>query len=154
MACGKDDPGFEPEFGLAPENPNIQTLTNLINNARTNGSNCDGQNLGPMAQVTYNQTLEFAAKAHSQDLSNNLDQLVHTGSDNSTPTDRVESAGYILTASGVVVENIAKGYATEESVFHVWMESTGHCENIMDERVTEFGVGTSGAYWTLVLARQ
>jgi uncharacterized protein YkwD len=47
---------------------------------------------------------------------------------------------------------LAVGVETEDEVIQMWLDSPGHCENIMNPDVLEMGVGTSGPYWTMVLA--
>jgi len=44
-------------------------------------------------------------------------------------------------------ENIARGFATPESVVQAWMNSPGHRENILNEHYREIGVGYFDAYW-------
>lgn len=74
----------------------------------------------------------------------------HTGSDGSSPADRVEREGY---AWRRLSENVASGYPTPEAVMAAWLGSDGHCANIMDARVTELGLGLEGVRWTLLFAR-
>ncbi|SFL83341.1 Cysteine-rich secretory protein family protein [Gracilibacillus orientalis] len=47
-------------------------------------------------------------------------------------------------------ENIAQGQETSYQVVQVWMNSSGHRENILSENYTHIGVGyvRSGNYWT------
>jgi uncharacterized protein YkwD len=86
-------------------------------------------------------------------MNNNIGELSHTGSNQTLPRDRVQMVGYSLSDNtGIAIENLAKGYTTEQDVISAWSSSEGHCKNLMDSRVIEFGVGTSGAYWTLILA--
>ena len=65
----------------------------------------------------------------------------HRGSDGSMPADRVLRAGYDWTA---VAENIAVGAATAEVVVQGWLDSPGHCVNIMGAQFREMGL----AYFT------
>lgn len=153
--CSKDDSNNDngTQFGLAPEIPNQQVLLDLINEMRAGGFTCGADNLNSVGEVTWNATLAQVAKQHSQDLNDNLNELSHIGSDNSAPRDRVNSAGYDLSnLSGLVIENLAKGFTTEQDVMNAWKDSEGHCVNLMDGRISEIGVGTSGPYWTMILA--
>ena len=50
-------------------------------------------------------------------------------------------------------ENIANGYASEQSVMNGWLGSEGHCKNIMNGSFKEMGAGREGNYWTQILAR-
>jgi uncharacterized protein YkwD len=81
----------------------------------------------------------------------------HTGSDGLTVGDRVRNAGYDWSAVG---ENIAAGQQTINTVMMVWLESPGHCANIMRPIYTEFGAASYSVYgsdysiyWTQVFAR-
>lgn len=114
-------------------------------------------------EVDEDSDLREAAEAHSQDMAFN-DFFSHTGSNGSTPSERVASAGYEA-APGSVAENIGAGYATPEQVVQGWMESTeGHRENILNCSHEEIGVGyvylendtgneTWQHYWTQVFAQ-
>jgi uncharacterized protein YkwD len=62
----------------------------------------------------------------------------HRGSDGSEPRDRVRRAGYQSRLTG---ENIALGPDSAEEVVAGWLDSPGHCANIMDSRFEEIGVG-------------
>lgn len=104
--------------------------------------------------------LTEAAVGHSADMAVN-DFFSHTGSDGSTPAERVEEQGYGWLAIG---ENIAVGYPTAEAVVAGWMGSAGHRANILNCGYTETGVGyvyladdegriNYHHYWTHVFAR-
>jgi uncharacterized protein YkwD len=73
--------------------------------------------------------------------------MSHTGSDGSSPGDRITRAGYTWSAYG---ENVAYGYATPEQVMNGWMNSPGHRANILNCSFKEIGVGLAqpGSYWT------
>jgi uncharacterized protein YkwD len=69
----------------------------------------------------------------------------HINKDGKSPGDTLFDAGYQWATYG---ENIAKGYSTEESAIQGWLNSPGHCRNIMNPSFKEMGIGTSGPYWT------
>ncbi|MFF4211212.1 CAP domain-containing protein [Streptomyces sp. NPDC001796] len=98
------------------------------------------------APLTVNSKLTKAAQAHSADMAAHKN-MSHTGSDGSSPGDRITSAGYSWSSYG---ENIAYGYSTPESVMAAWMASPGHKRNILDCGFKEIGVGLAqpGSYWT------
>ncbi len=121
-------------------------LLQLVNKARMAGCNCGSTYYPPVAAVTWNDLLEATAQQHSEDM-REQDKLSHRGSNGSDPGDRVTESGYRWRTYG---ENIAEGYTSEESVIKGWLESQGHCKNIMNEGFTEMGVATSGKYWTQV----
>lgn len=136
-------------YDLAPTNPDKSLLVKLVNDARSTGCNCGSDYFPPVNPIVWNDTLEIAAKAHSDDMKNNK-YFDHTGKDGSSPGDRITKAGYHWSTFG---ENIAKGYGTEQKVIKSWLESTSHCRNIMSAPFKEMAVATNGVYWTQVFAK-
>ncbi|MET8770347.1 CAP domain-containing protein [Streptomyces sp. NPDC004658] len=96
--------------------------------------------------LTLNATLTKAAQAHSDDMAAHQN-MSHTGSDGSSPGDRITRAGYTWSSYG---ENVAYGYSTAEQVMAGWMSSPGHRANILNCGFKEIGVGLAqpGSYWT------
>lgn len=135
---GKEDPG---------ETVDKQVLLSLINEARTSGCQCGSDFFPAVGSVTWSDTLEKAAKIHSQDMDNKK-FFSHEGSDGSTIIERVTRLGYSYSFVG---ENIAQGYLTEQQVVEGWLASPGHCRNIMNGHFREMGITRKGDYWTQVL---
>jgi uncharacterized protein YkwD len=127
---------------------NESTLLALVNNVRKTGCTCGSTAMPAVAPVTWNDLLEKSALLHSTDMNKN-NYFSHTGLDGSSPGDRLTRVGYNWRAYG---ENIAKGYTSEQSVMNGWLQSEGHCKNIMSSHVKEMGVGRDGNYWTQVFA--
>ncbi|MET7763997.1 CAP domain-containing protein [Streptomyces sp. NPDC005393] len=96
--------------------------------------------------LTVNEKLTKAAQDHSEDMAAH-NNMSHSGSDGSSPGDRIERAGYSWSTYG---ENVAQGYRTPKSVMDGWMSSPGHKANILNCDFKEIGVGfaQSGNYWT------
>ncbi|MFJ3950687.1 CAP domain-containing protein [Streptomyces sp. Je 1-4] len=96
--------------------------------------------------LTVNAKLTKAAQDHSKDMADHRN-MSHTGSDGSSPEDRITRAGYDWSSYG---ENVAYGYSTPESVMEGWMTSPGHKRNILDCSFKEIGVGHAQPddYWT------
>ncbi|GAB2781547.1 hypothetical protein GCM10027073_12690 [Streptomyces chlorus] len=96
--------------------------------------------------LKVNATLTEAAQKHSEDMAAS-GSMSHTGSDGSSPADRITRAGYSWSTYG---ENVAYGYSTPEQVMAGWMASPGHKENILNCAFKEIGVGLAqpGSYWT------
>jgi uncharacterized protein YkwD len=63
--------------------------------------------------------------------------MTHRGSDGSNAGERVSRAGYSWRAYG---ENVAAGQADADAVVESWLDSPGHCTNIMGEQFREMGV--------------
>jgi uncharacterized protein YkwD len=129
---------------------NTGLLVELVNKNRSNGARCGSEYFPPAGPVSWNDELRAAAQIHSNDMNTNS-IFSHTGSDRSSLADRVNRIGYKYSTIG---ENIAMGETqTEELVVEGWMNSPGHCRNIMQGRFTEMGVARSGIYWTQVFGR-
>ncbi|MBO8187534.1 CAP domain-containing protein [Streptomyces spirodelae] len=96
--------------------------------------------------VTVDARLTKAAEAHSEDMAEHSN-MSHTGSDGSSPDERIERAGYSWSTYG---ENVAYGYSSPESVMEGWMNSSGHRANILNCDFKEIGVSHAqpGHYWT------
>ncbi|MCA9997838.1 MAG: CAP domain-containing protein [Anaerolineales bacterium] len=132
-------------------NPFEQDVLTLVNSERAKVG---------CGALTANDKLVAAARGHSQDMAAN-DFFSHTGSNGSSPGDRIEAQGYNWSTWG---ENIAAGYTTPADVMGGWMDSPGHRDNILNCSFTEIGIGyvynanDAGAvdyrhYWTQVFGR-
>ena len=100
--------------------------------------------------------LTQAALAQAQDMSAH-EHFEHEGTDGSTPAQRVSRTGYQWLNVG---ENIAAGAATADEVVTGWLDSPGHCKNIMTAAYTEMGIAyaadpktKAGIYWSQVFGR-
>ena len=120
----------------------------LVNEAREKGCKCGSEDMPAVEPIKWNDKLEEAAQKHS-DWMNKEDNLDHTGENGSSVGDRISETGYTFSTWG---ENIAWNYPNEEAVVEGWLESDGHCKNIMNASFTEMGVAKSDAYWTQVFA--
>lgn len=123
----------------------------LVNEARAAGATCGSQSFGAASPLAMNSALRCAARVHSKDMGDRA-YFDHNNPDGEDPFVRMERAGYSFSTAG---ENIAAGQTSPQMVMQGWMESPGHCSNIMNPAFTEFGVGAydaSGApfpiYWT------
>ena len=123
---------------------NKTVLLQLVNRVRQSGCTCVGKYYPPVPPVQWNEQLEKAAQAHSQDMSAKK-YFSHTAPDGSNGGVRIERAGYHWMAYG---ENIASGYKSEQEVIQGWLSSPGHCRNIMNKNYREMGVARAGNYWT------
>jgi len=117
-------------------------IVELLNQERAN------ENLPPLV---IDIRLIEAARRHNNDMATN-DFVSHTGSDGSSPFDRIADSGYSASIAG---ENVAAGYRTAAAVVQGWMNSDGHRANILSPSYEHIGVGyvydentTYGHYWT------
>ncbi len=119
-------------------------MLQLINSVRQTGCKCGSTSMPAVAVVVWNDKLAKAAYDHSADMKNN-NYFSHTGLNGSNPGNRISAAGYSWKAYG---ENIAEGYTSEKAVVNGWLNSEGHCKNIMSPLFKEMGVGREANYWT------
>lgn len=132
----------------------IQSSTlSLINEARSVARSCGDTFFEAAGPVTWNNKLAAAAQVHSDDMAlHNF--FSHTGSDGSDISQRIDAQQYNWRTIG---ENIAAGQQTTESVIDAWLDSPGHCQNIMNAKFAEVGVtcvennnSDYSQYWTNV----
>jgi uncharacterized protein YkwD len=112
----------------------------LTNEARAQGATCGNEGSFPAAEpLVMNAELRCSARLHSQDMGE-AGYFAHDSQNGDDPFDRMSAAGYQGRLMG---ENIAKGQQSPAEVVNGWMNSPGHCSNIMNGGYTEIGVG----YW-------
>jgi uncharacterized protein YkwD len=154
--CGGDGtstPGGGPSSDARVDGIKQEMLA-AINAARSAPRTCGTTTMPAVSPLSWNDGLSAAALRHSLDMAANL-ALDHTGSDGSTPGDRITQAGYMWRSCG---EDIASGYPTVSGVVSAWLASPGHCVIIMDAGFADIGAAydigsNSQRYWTLDLAR-
>ena len=129
------------------------TMLAVIKAARSASRMCGNSSHEATGEVTWNPLLEQAALSHVQDMAR-FNFFSHEGSDGLSVSDRADSVAYNWRAIG---ENIAAGQLEIEEVHQGWLDSPGHCRNIMNPLFTEVGaacvtgVGTDyGTYWAVV----
>jgi uncharacterized protein YkwD len=127
----------------------------LVNDIRAKGTRCGDRAFAPAAPVRLSSTLSSVALGHAADMAQH-DYFEHEDLAGHTPAERVRAVGY---AEKLVGENIAYGPESAEEVVQGWLDSPGHCENIMDPRFAEMGIAVSagrasrrGLYWVQLLA--
>ena len=108
----------------------------LTNRARAHGWTCGRRRFPPAPALSTAPALTRAALAHSRDMAAH-DFFSHTGSDGSSPGERVTRAGYLWSEVG---ENIASGVSTPRQVVADWLASPYHCANIMTASFRQMGV--------------
>jgi uncharacterized protein YkwD len=140
-----DPPPLDPAAAAA-------RVLELVNAARAVARDCgEGHHFDAAKPVAASAKLSEVALEHSRDMAEHR-KLGHPGSDGSAPADRITRAGYVWLGTG---ENVASGQQTADAVVKSWLESPGHCQNIMEPRFTEMGVAFALApdqnpniYWT------
>lgn len=131
-----------------PEQWKVQArrLVEESNEARSSPVDCDGMQ-PPAFALEHDEYLTEAARCHALDMAENQ-FFSHDGSDGHDEVERADEAGY---ESDYVGENLAMGQSTPNDAVEAWLESPGHCENIMHRAYRDTGTayievgGTS--YW-------
>lgn len=112
-------------------------VVELVNEARSKPRRCGRQKYAATRPLSASRPLDEAAVRHARDMIRRK-YFDHRAPDGTQPWDRIRRAGYEPRISG---ENIAYGPETAEEVVAGWLESPGHCANIMDGRFEHIGVG-------------
>ena len=128
----------------------------LTNAARARARRCGPQAFAAARPLRLNATLGRVALAYAQELASHA-YMEHTGRDGSSPDQRVTRAGYSWRETG---ENLASGIMTPEEVVAGWLDSPGHCANLMNPAFSQMGVAFGvnarderGVYWAMELGR-
>ncbi|WP_298714200.1 CAP domain-containing protein [Chitinophaga sp.] len=148
VPAGPEKPGEPPTAVVIENKANKDVALQLVNNARAKGCQCGDTWMPPVSPVTWNVLLELAAVKHSKDM---LDRkyFSHNSPGGATPSQRITAEGYNYNWWG---ENIATGPQSEADVVNGWLNSPGHCKNLMSANFREMGVGRTGNLWTQVFA--
>lgn len=153
---GSTAPPPLPVVEACPVGDLATTAEPAVNALRAAAQTCGGLPYPAVANLAWDARLAAAAKVHSSDMAQR-GFFGHTGSNGLSVGDRAAAQGYVW---AVVAENIAAGPASLPAVLNGWMNSPGHCQNIMRANVTQFGLacmrresGDQTPYWTMVLAR-
>jgi len=157
--CGGSASSNPPEQPEAPQDCRLsedqQAMLAAVNAARSQPRSCGSRNLAPAPALRWSCRLALAAERHAQDMANH-DLLSHTSTDGLQVGERVTATGYRWQAVG---ENIAAGQRSVAEVMQDWLQSAGHCANIMNPLHAELGAaaavsGTDARiYWAQVFAR-
>ncbi len=135
----------------------INKTLERVNIARASQRLCGTTTMPAQGALTWDLKIEQAALSHSQWMQSN-NMFSHEGDGGSNPGTRLTNAGYDWRAAA---ENIAAGQSSIDTVIDAWLNSPGHCRNIMSANVTQIGMAlvdgdnsnAYGTYWTMKLAR-
>lgn len=143
------------EDALAAEQPLRAEVLALVNAARAAGATCGDEVFPPVPPLKEDARLVRSAANHADDMCSRQ-FFGSTNPNGKSPFDRMKASGYSFSYAA---ENIAAGQVDAESVVKVWMNSPGHCRNIMSADYTDVGTGhyfcqdKYGHYWTQNFAK-
>jgi len=144
IGCGKGQQGSHKaqSSGFSDE------MLDRVNELRAGGTYCGNEYYAPAEKLTWEGRLADAAQGHADDMQSQ-NYFDHTGLDGSSVGDRVSNQNFEWTTVG---ENIAMGQSSVTSVMKSWIESSGHCKNLMNPAFRQFGASRAGSYWVQVFA--
>lgn len=131
-----------------PVNPSA--FLALANKARAEARRCGSRAFKAVHPLQWQSKLAAAAAVHARDISSK-GEFSHTGSDGSQVSDRARREGYNYKAIG---ENIAMNPMGVAATFESWLNSPGHCANIMNPDFTELGAAIEGSYSVMVFGKR
>lgn len=110
-------------------------ILSAVNSARASRRVCGDTAYPAVPALRWNEALADAALRHSRDMATRR-YFSHRAKDGSQIAQRATRAGYSWRRVG---ENIAFGQRTPEEAVAGWLDSPGHCANIMNGSFTEMG---------------
>ncbi len=139
-----------PKTNVSNQGPQTyqKQLLDLINKVRSTGCSCGKVRMKKGLPMSWNIKLEKAAALHAKDI-HSRQILSHRGKYGSNTEQRIEKTGYRWKS---FAENIAEGFDSPQSVFEAWMQSPGHCKNIMGD-YSELGAAKVADYWVVDFGR-
>ncbi|WP_175541710.1 CAP domain-containing protein [Polaromonas sp. YR568] len=143
---------FSPPDAALADDVEARVLT-LVNAARARPQRCGSQSFAAAPPLRLNPVLQNVASGHAAEMAR-YSYFSHTGRDGNTVDGRATLAGYPWRQIG---ENIAAGQMTADTVVRGWINSPGHCANIMSPAYSEMGAAfvanpqsSMGIYWAQV----
>ncbi len=138
--CGRNVPPL-------PDTPAIDTAAAAADLVKSHNEVRVANGLAPL---TLHPTLQYCAESHSADMAEHT-FMSHTGSDWSTPFQRMSRNGYKYRSAG---ENVAAGQGSVSQVMNTWMGSFGHRANILGRQYKDIGAAVrlskgGTPYWTV-----
>jgi len=150
--------GEEPNVGDCTPSAEDESMLETVNAVRSEARVCGSTSYPAAPPLAWSCALRTAALNHSRDMADN-NFFSHTGSAGDSVGDRATAAGYTWSTVG---ENIAAGIplSSVSAVVQAWVDSPGHCANLMHSGYTELGSAkytnsssTYVVYWTQVFGR-
>lgn len=122
-----------------------ELILEMINEARQEEQECGSTSYGPSEPLEMDPQLRCAARIHSwdQDGRNYYD---HDTPEGLGPSGRVS---IVPGPHSSAAENIYDWWNTPENIFQGWMDSSGHCRNMMCGSYNQVGIGKYNGKHTL-----
>ncbi len=111
-----------------------------VNEKRKSGYTCGNDIMKQKPPLVLNNCLITTSQKYAE-LMYNKRHFSHISPNGKSPWKRAREEGCYANA-----ENIAMGSSTVSGVLNQWLNSTGHCKNIMKSH-KYMGIGEAGTYW-------
>jgi uncharacterized protein YkwD len=130
----------------------------FTNAARSQGRYCGDQYFESAPPLKLNSTLNVSAQTHAEDMGARA-YFNHESPEGTRAWNRAEALGYRYET---MAENIAYGQRDAQAAVLGWVQSPGHCKNLMNPALTEMGAGIAlgtaptgqrTLYWVQVFGR-
>jgi uncharacterized protein YkwD len=121
----------------------------MVNQVRSQARSCGGVAVAAAPALVWDARLEDAAQVQSS-YQQQIRTMTHTGAGGSDGGQRITTAGFTWSAWG---ENVGWNYPNAAAMLQGWVNSPGHCLNLMEPAFTHLGWARVGAYDTMNLAR-
>jgi hypothetical protein len=128
---------------ISPESIPKELLT-AVNDARDGYRWCGSVRYPPATPLFLDARLNRASQKYAVRMADE-GFFAHYAPDGSTPGSRAAAEGF----TDAVGENLAWGYPSVRDVVDAWMNSPGHCANIMSADGL-VGFGLQGPYWAML----
>ena len=115
----------------------LTEVFNLVNTARSHSQQCGTKTMPAVDALAYNADIGQAAQLHAEDMAAK-NYFEHVSLDGRTFVDRINGTAYDGSPAG---ENIAMGFQSAAAVVQGWLDSPGHCVNLMDPDFDDVGLG-------------
>ncbi|MGY5253316.1 CAP domain-containing protein [Sphingobacterium spiritivorum] len=154
-----DQTGTDKNQSKIQTNLDNTLILELVNKVRVAGCECkdkDTKKVDKMPAVPaliWSEKLAGTAVKHVQDMETR-NYFSHNSPEGETFGQRLKNNEY---SYRLAAENIARGQRTEAEVVEAWINSYGHCKNIMLADVKEMGAARSpgsGFYWVQLFGTQ
>ncbi len=149
-----------PAQALAQNAIDTSGILELVNDYRSEARYCGENHFDDVHHLQWDEDLEEAALLHVKDMIiRNF--YAHNNPDEESSTDRINN---VTDQYNTFSENIARGQRSIEQVMESWINSPGHCANIMSPNITHVAVAvrtgaeienrhdTTQPHWAMKLA--
>jgi uncharacterized protein YkwD len=139
---------FCPNLNAQMSEESISTITNQINDIRTNMIRCGNELIPSVNQIEWHRGLYKASSDYAYYMYDNS-HFGHVSLAGEDAGDRLDKIGYKWRYVG---ENLAAGQHNFHEVLEDWLKSETHCKMLMNPHMQHFAVARYKEYWVQTFA--